>query len=408
MKAPIFLKNLIANYSSAAFNAVSPLFIIPALTKTYSVEDFGIYSLFLAISAVGITFVEFGFPLKGTQALATSNILWRGYFVHNSIVIRICAASFFSVIYGVLCLLGLISLDIYTTIAVFVLLISVAILPLWAINGRQISGKYAYKYISWRIIFTVIFIFSAILHTDMHILIVIYSFGMFLPALICSSGFYRNEPFLRRLRLSYVKKIIFTQWSAAQSSILALATNGSLLIVAGALLSLQQVAQISMADKISKMSLTVFIPLAVSFLPKVSSMFAVDSKKALSKLIFVTILVVIAYSLISLFIYIFSADLYRFMSRPEYMNREFLMLTLIWGGLSLLNNFIGLQYLTVSSRLSLYGKIFLGSVFTQIALFFFMYDALKGVGLILAVTVNELLLTLCFMGVIYVSERSRK
>lgn len=395
--------NFLGNYSITAFNMVMPVIILPFLTNSYTKEEFALFSITQALIGYGITIADFAFSSQGTTFIAQGRESVE-YYV-GSIYVKLLAASVFLMLYVVLGLLNLFPLDLFTLIAVIFSSLSIVISPLWYLNGKQLVGQYFMSYIATRLTCMFIFLYAISRSIEFEYALLLYSLTFLVPSLVLFFIFSSGNSIKYALKTTKMKEHLSHLWPIAASSVVSLLLNGSLIVAAGFIMSRAAVAELSMADKISRIGLGLLVPFISSMIPLIARSFSEKYSTGLAVLKKYALITLVVYSFFSLAIILFSKDIYGLVGK-NYYNLNYLIILIAWGFFSILNNFIGIQYMMNTGLGKLYSKIIFFAAVCQM-LGFIVYSRLFGpIGIPLGVMITELLLSTIFGVIIYEKRKT--
>lgn len=376
-----------------------PLLTLPYLVRVLGPEKFGLVMFAQAFILILMIFVEYGFNLSATKEVSVHrddkdkiNKIFNSVMGIKIILILFCLLVLSIIVF---------SIDRFSTnweiyYLSFGMLIGQAILPIWFYQGIEDMKYITILNIFIKIIYTVsVFIF--ILEKDDYIYLpIINSVGYILIGLIALwhvnskfKIFFQLPSFSDINRqLKYGFPIFIT---SLQGNLLA----SSSVFILGLFASNTIVGYYAAIEKLVKAFNMLFSPITQALFPLVSNKMKLsigDGRHFLIKLgtkIMLFVLFVVS------IIFIFHEEIVAIIFGSEYSDYSIILQILApWLFLGVLNNFIGIQYLTAAGYSKYYMQSFSYATVLTLVLFWILTSKFSYYGLTSSMLIGELSLTI--------------
>lgn len=405
------IENMVSLFALKGFEYILPLITIPYLVRTLGHGNYGLIMFVMAFVQFFIIVTNYGFEFTATKKIS----IYRKNMVEVSKI-------FFSVII-IKSILGLISFIVYLILIYclpkfnndinlyligFIGVIGNIILPLWFFQGMENMKFVTFVNISIRIITTLsIFIFVKTSND--------YAFALFIQScipLLC--GILSLFIIFKRFSISFIipntnelKKDFLDGWHIFITSFMAniLASSGT--FVLGLFQSKETVGVYAAIEKLVKALIGLFSPITQSLFPRVSSKFAISFRDGSSFVYRWGRVITVIASIIVIFIMIFSKDVLIVVFGNSFgVYVHLLQGFSIWIFFSVLNNFLGIQFLIGSGNQKIYTKAFLICTVLILFLYCILTPKYSLIGIIIGVNIGEFFLTICM--IYYIVKIKRK
>lgn len=361
------IKNFFGNYSITLINISIPVLTLPIVSNHLSKFEFGVYSTLQVAFIYIAALVDFGLTNFGTTYIA-KNLGNVDGIVNAALIIRVFIAFISIIIFCIVFFLVKIPLD-WPTLVLGTAAISIgnALLPFWVANGIQATHVIISGYLTTRILGAVALCIAVLLTRDLKMTLLFFCFGFFFSAAL---SFFQIRRYMNAGKIFFVQKdvsfLVKSGWSVASSSIISVAFNGSLILVAQWYQGFAAVAAISIVDRLTRGLLGLASPLTTSFLPKVADGFGISFSVGVERLTKGAKLTLVPYFLITILVALFSERILSLFGHSYGQYYDLWIIMLIWSNFSLANNFLGIQYLIANERYRTYAKLFHLSLFILI------------------------------------------
>lgn len=388
------------------FESALPLLTLPYLVKTLGIGNFGLYSFAFAFMGYFNIITNYGFDLTATRAISINR-------ENKDEVQRI-----FSTVYVIkfclllLCLLLLILLVFfipklntyfYIYLLAFISVVGNVLFPIWFFQGIEKMKYITFLNVTSRTLVTIsIFIF---IHDEKDILLalLINTLTFFLPGII---GF---SFVLIKFRLKFtvprkneIIQMVKEGWHIFISSFLGNVIASSGVFILGITNSKEIVGIYSAIEKIIRAIIGFFMPITQALFPYVSAKFAQSYKVGLSIVKKSGKLIIMLAIFIGAIFLIFSSQILGIIYGNEVADYSMVMQVLVfWFIISIINNIIGYQFLIASGQEKLYSRSFIIAAVITIMLYILLAGPLSMYGIILAMLLGEISLTLTMALSIY-------
>ncbi len=396
-------KTLFENISALTFlklfEYALPLLTLPYLVKTLGIKNYGLISFAMAFMSYFVIVTNYGFDLTATRAISTNkqnlgvvNRVYSSVFTIKFTLMLICLF----VMLGIVELIPKFEVDSSVYLTAFLIVIGNVLFPVWFFQGMENMKYITFINVSSRLIVTLsIFLF---IHSqnDYLLAMLINSLSYFLPGLI---GFI-VVMYKYKMRFVLPKKeelVVALQegWHIFLSSFLGNIIASSSIFVLGLTNSKEVVGIYSAIEKLIRAVIGFFMPITQALFPYVSARFAesyelgVSVVKKSGKIILMLALSVALVTIVlaPIIIKIIYPD-----NLVSYSN--ILRILAFWFVVSIFNNIIGYQYLIASGQEKIYSKSFVIAAIITLALFFSLAGPFSMYGIVFAMLLGELSLTI--------------
>jgi len=402
-------KILLSNFISLAIlrgsTYILPLLTLPYLIRVLGAEKFGLVMFAQAFVMFFNILVDYGFNLTATRNIS----------IHRSNLTKV--SEIFHAVYAIKILFLLLSFLIMSAIVFsfsrfsgdwglyfvsFGLVIGQAMFPAWFFQGMEKMKFITYLTIISKVIFTLLIFVLIKDQSDYMLVPVINSLGMIIAGFLSMFIVYRTFmvpfvlPSIQEVVLE-LKEGFYIFIASFQSSVLA---NSGIFIL-GLLQDNTTVGYYAAVEKLAKGILGLFSPITQTLYPHTSKALK-ESKEKGTKLIMKYAKIVLSATLVLVAILvIFDENIVHFVLGSEIVKYSYLLqLFAIWIFFGVLNNFIGIQYLTGLGESKIYAKAFTFASMVTFAIFlifskYFSFDAI-----IYGMIIGELVLTLKMVQII--------
>lgn len=399
-------KKLLSNFFSLAIlrgsTYILPLITLPYLVRVLGVEKFGLVMFAQAFVMFFNILVDYGFNLTATRNIS----------IHKSN--REKVSEIFHSIYAIKIGLIIVSFLIMNIIVfsfarfsgewqlyyvTFGLVIGQAIFPTWFFQGMEKMKFITYLTIISRVVFTLLIFVVVKEESDYMLVPIVNALGMLVAGILSMVLVYRNFmiPFVVPTITQVVMELkegfhIFI--ASFQSSVLA----NSGIFVLGLFQDDATVGYYAAIEKLAKGILGLFSPITQTLYPHISHALHESREKGV-RLIIRYAKVVLSFTLfvVSLMIML-DTQIVRFVLGAEVVEYSYLLqLFSIWIFLGILNNFIGIQYLTALGQSKVYSKAFTIAAIVTFIIFILFSKIFSFDAIISGMIIGELVLTIIML-----------
>lgn len=412
LKSGIF-KNASALYLVQIANYIIPLITLPFLTRALGTESYGKFAVIQSILMYGIVMTDYGFQFSATRKIAA--MLETGHNV-SEIYSNVTAARCLLAITATILILIVaeflpyLNLTPDTILAIFLFVLCNALTPLWLFQGFQKMVIVSIIVLISRIMGAVITIGFVKNTTDINIAIWAQSLGMMLPV---GFAIWRSIGLVGGWHLptlSGVKSELTEGWAIFQTAIFSTILTNSGIIILGSIAGAHVAGGYAAVERIAKGVASMFVPITQTIYPRVSAAFArnqTDGIMILRKfgvLIFgLSILSSIGLALMVPF------DVVGRVFGKEYNEFSSVLFILApWVVFGILNNLIGIQYLTNIGQQKWYANAFTISGIFAFTLFLLFTPYLSYSAIALGLNLGEGLLTVLLIAKVYSIFKNRR
>lgn len=374
LKIPNFLKrkDVLLNagqmYLNKILNAIIPLFLIPYYNKIFGVEQYGTLIFIQAIVTLLIYFTDFGFVFTATREVSinSENKGQLSSIVSSVIVVKLLLT--FLVYLGIIVVSIIADLDFQLILLYSLTFTALALqnfMPGWFFQGMKKNAIITFANLLSKIILVILVLIF--INTTARIWLV--------PLIDSLAYFVFFVVGLVLIYSSFKLKFVFPSWELVISNfklskdnffitLLSWITTGGVLIITEQFVSDKSFGYYSIFTRICYYIFASMHQINLTVFPYFSEKFAKSKEegrelfRSMSKLFVIFIVALLVGGLLfgSLFFEIFF-DVVFFSQLETYIPAFYLLV--VWVGLVLLNNFIGLQFFVSNNKDNIYRKFYM-------------------------------------------------
>lgn len=407
-------KNIFFLFINQIATYIFPLITLPLLVKYLGAFGFGRISFGLAFISYFTLLVDYGFNITASRKIAQNK--------NNPTE---CYRIFLTTIYTKLFLAAISGIALLFITSIFPIFQGekliiwtfyfatwgLALFPQWYFQGIEKMGNITLINSASKIIYTCLIVFFIKNENDIYWVGLFYSLSYIFPgiwAFIIAKKIQINEHISTRKRIVF-KNIIFELkdgkhvfFSTIMSSIL-LSTS---IFILGIFETKEIVGIYSGIDKLIKAALFIYTPITMAIFPIISNELAISEEKGVKLIlkfgiptIITSMILMVGFILMKEFIisliYPFNFTLY---------SSIFTILS-VWIPFSVINNFIGIQYLCGSGNSKIYGNSFTISGILTIIIMLYLTKEYSYNGTAFSVLIGEAILTLVMIAGIILQKK---
>jgi len=392
-------------------NFIFPIITLKYLLVTIGVAYFGKVSFALAFIGYFVLLVDFGFNVSATKAIALGK---------NSS--RAVAHTFYTICFAKL-LLMLLSFFIFMICiwqfspfagdnffytSFFGVIIGLVFFPQWFFQGIEKMGYITIVNALIKISFLLVMVIVIKNKNDYLYLPILYSFSYILPGIY---AFWIASKRVGPLIIPTVKEVlnaISDGFNVFVSVAMSASLSGSAVFILGLLSNESTVGYYAGYDRLARAASMLFYPITLAIYPEVTRRFAQSHSLGylyLKKIALPTISLAVVLSISLIF---FSGFLTKYLYQPGFLAYRVVLYILSgWFVMNLINNFIGVQYLTATGRSKIYAKSCAITAVVSIIILYLFTLKYSYIGTAVSVLLSEIILA-CLMLFFIALERSRK
>lgn len=392
-------------------NVLFPLILVPYLVRVLGSESWGKFSFVQAIIAYFVLIVDYGFNISATQRVAVTakDIPSLRNVFYNVINAKI-----------LLTVISLLTLTIITfTVPKFaqewrmyllmtMMIVGYTLYPQWFFQGVEKMGYITIVNVAIKTIYLILTLCLIKTPDDYTLAAGLMGVSFLIPGIV-SFIIARNmvgghHTFSMPGTLFMLKDGFPVFLSSAMSSVL----YSSAIVFVGFITTDAITGGYAAMDKLIKAIILVFYPITTAIYPKVSKALSENEKDGINLIVKLSIPVLLLTLLLMAFFYFTEDYIVTLLFTSEFIQyTPIFNWLLIWMFFSVLNNFIGVQYMTASNRKSQYATAFLIAGVGTIILFPILIKKFSAAGASIAILCGEVSLTLIMLLMILLSRRSQ-
>ena len=410
-------KNIAFLFINQILTYLFPLITLPILVKSLGAGGFGRISFAMAFISYFMLIVDFGFNITSSRKIACNKNNQEE--CYRIFITTIYSKLFLAAISGFVLLLltslfQVLKEDRFLIWTFYFSIWGLALFPQWYFQGIEKMGNITLINSISKIIYTLLIIFFIKGERDLVLVGFFYSLSYIFPGVLAFIIAY-NEVFKSR---NLIKKIVkfrdvlyelsegkFVFLSTIMSSVL-LSTS---IFILGIFASKEIVGIYSAIDKLIKASVFIYTPITVAIFPIISNELMVSEKKGLNSILKFGIPTVLM-SIIIMIVLIYIKDpLISKVYKPYFTDYSSIFVILsVWVPFSVVNNFIGIQYLCAGGHSKIYGNAFTISGVLTVILMLILTKEFSYNGTALSVLIGEVILTITMLIGIFLFKKHLK
>lgn len=404
-------KNIFYLYINQILTYLFPLITLPVLVDRLGTNGFGKYSFSLALVGYFLLIVDYGFNISASRKIAQHKF-------DDSIKTEIFLYTIFAKIILVLTsafLLTLVTLSIprinenlELNWLIFISSIGLALFPQWYFQGVERMGNITIINTISKTSYTILILVFVKNTTDLNLAGFFYGISFLIPGILAFYIAFRELKFniihyFKRVsqKALWIKSILHSAINELidgrhifLSTILSSVLISTSVFLLGIFQTDAIVGGYAANDKLIKAVLLMFAPITNAIYPNISYELSISEKDGIKSIKKYAIPIVLLSTVISLFLILFNQNILGFFFNTEILEyKSAFTILAIWIPVSVLNNFIGIQYLCGSGKSKLYGKSFTVSGLITLLVMIFASKYYSFNGTALAVIFGEILLT---------------
>lgn len=396
------------------FNTILPLITLPYVTRILGASNYGVFSLSLNWITYFQIIVEYGFGFTGARKVSIGNTernklnLQKLY--SNIITARIILLFIAYILMNSISIFTHISINQYISMNIlFMMVIGVTFQLTWLFQGMQNMKIITIINVISRV-FSVILIFLLVKEQKhIYVYCFCYSITFILSAFI--GIIYANKKYGLKIKVNKITEVfleIKDGWDMFISQAISKIFSGFGITILGFVTTSNMVGVYSAISKIPFVLILFFSPINQALFPYISIQFNNSFNKGeniVKKFLKYTIL---GFCTVGLGIIFFREEIVNIIFGENYQEYADLIIPLIiWTIISIVNNFLGPQYLVASGNSRLYSKAFSISIMITILLNITLGYKYNIYGIAFASVLGEFLLMILLIFNIYVNLKRK-
>lgn len=350
------------------FNTIVPLLTLPYITRILGASNYGVFSLALNWVTYFQVIVEYGFGFTGARKVSI-----HGDEGLQELYNRIITARIF-LLFGTFLTMNILSAVLRVSRAqyicmniLFLIILGVAFQLTWLFQGKQDMKLIAIINAASRL-FSVLMVF-ALIHSENHLYLycICYAITFLLSAIL--GILLARKKYGLKVRLCRITDAIIEikdGWYLFISQAMSKIFSGIGTTVLGAVATVSAVGIYSAIYKIPYIMVLFFSPISQALYPHISVRFSNSFENGCKTVITAAKLVIPAFALAGFAIILLRKQLILIAFGKEYLEYSSIIIPLVlWMLFSVINNFMGIQFLVASGNQKLYSHAFtIGSLIT--------------------------------------------
>ena len=405
------VKNSIWLLILQVFNTVIPLITLPYITRVLGSSEYGVFSLALNWVTYFQVLVEYGFGFTGAKKVSVNNNLDLQELYSRIITARIVLMllSFF-LITGI-SFATRTSKEQYTCMCIlFIVIVGVAFQLTWLFQGKQ--NMRVITIINAVARTTSVLLVFLIVKSPKHLFLYCACYS---TTFIFSAGaglLYAKKEYGLKIKLCSIKDAfseIIDGWYLFISQAMAKVFSGIGITVLGAVAASNVVGIYSALYKIPLVLILFFTPISQALYPHISVRFADSFESGRNTVKKTASYVVAIFAILGIIIILLRDKVIHIAFGADYLGYSVIVIPLtVWMILSILNNFLGIQYLVASDNQKRYSIAFTKGMIITVAANIILGIMYSIYGVAVAAPVGEMALTVFLILSIRNAEKDNK
>ncbi|WP_180138620.1 flippase [Acinetobacter sp. YH12043] len=396
-----FLENFLSLTTLQGLNYILPLLTLPYLVRVLGAEKFGLIAFATAVVGYFIVLTDYGFNFSATREVANhkndKKKLVEIFSCVMTIKILLLFISFIILLLIILCF-EKIGNDALVYILTFGTVLGQVLFPVWFFQGIERMKYITIINIISKTIFTIA-IFLLVKHTSDYLLVpLLTSVGIIIASLISLYiVFFSFKVKFKIQRISTIKQYLYGGSHLFYTSVMSNLLTSSGIIILSLVTNNTVVGYFSALEKLFRAIVGLFTPLTQALYP--ISCNKVQDKKLAKPYIAKLLYFIGGTALcVAVFFAIFSEYVVTTMYGVDFSAYSYILATMmIWLFFGVINNIIGIQYLSASKN----DKYYMCSFFIAGIIAVLLNSALVPYflinGILFSMIFGEILLTVCMI-----------
>lgn len=409
-KYKLIISNVFSLSILQVFNYILPLISVPYLVRVLGPENYGTITFVNAFISYFQIIADYGFNVSATRNISINK---NNKEKLNEIFTSVLFIKFILTILGLVSLFIIIfSIDKFENeckvyILSYGMVIGNFLFPIWFFQGME-----QMKYIT--IINTIIkFVHTLLIFvlikeaSDYLVYICLNSFSSILIGIISLFIIFAKFRIkLKMLKLNSIKDELKEGWYIFASSFLTNILTNTGAFILGLFSGKEILGIYGAVDKVVKVLVSIFSPITQAIFPHISEMFKKSFKDGETEVWkFAKVVMPLAAIMCGMAL-IFDKVIISLLYGSKYDSYSYILKYMTpWMFLSILNNFIGVQYLIGSGNGKFYSRSFVLSATTTLSLYLALIRVISFNGIIVGTIFGELVLTLVML---YYIKKAKK
>ena len=350
------------------FNTVIPLVTLPYITRVLGTENYGFFSLALNWITYFQVVVEYGFGFTGARKVSIEGDANLQELYSRIITARLLLLSGAYVIMNIISVILRVESEQYISMNIlFLMILGIAFQLTWLFQGKQDMTLTTIVNAISRLMSVVFFFLFVKKSEHLYIYSVCYAITFILSAFL--GVMLARKKYGLKIRLCKVTEAfaeIKDGWYLFISQAMAKIFSGIGITILGIVATSSVVGIYSAIYKIPYIMVLFFSPIGQAIYPHISIKFS-QSFEAGKKTIFsIARLIVPLFAIVGMLIILLRQPIIMLAFGNEYLDYAIIIIPLVfWMLFSVINNFLGVQFLVASGKQEIYSKAFtISSVIT--------------------------------------------
>jgi len=402
VKYKVLIQNFISLFILQGLNYILPLITVPYLVRVLGPEKYGITIFAAAFMIYFQIFTDYGFNLTATRniSLNKSDKNKVGEIFSSVMTIKavLCALSFFVMIILVFSI-SKFRIDYQVYMFAFIMVVGNALFPVWLFQGMEQMKYITYVNIIVKSVFTII-IFVIVRNPDDYMKLVILNSSsamvVGIVSLILAIKKYKIKFFIPPINA--ILKELKEGWHIFVTSMLSTTLTTSGIFILGLFGSKEIVGYYGAVDKLVKAFIGLFTPITQAIFPHINTKFKISYECGRNEVLKFGKYVMLMALIISSCMFIFHRPIVLLVCSSKYASYSYILKYMsIWLLISVLNNFIGVQFLIGTGKGAYYSKSFIISAGITLMLYLVLISRISYYGIVIGTIIGELTLTVVML-----------
>lgn len=398
-KYKVVIGNVISLSILQALNYILPLVTVPYLVRILGPEKYGIIIFASAFICYFQIITDYGFNMSATRSVSINksnkeklNEIFSSVMLIKIILTILCFVSLLIIVFSV----SQFRYNYKVYILLYGMVVGNLLSPIWFFQGME-----QMKYITGINVvikfFLSLFIF-VLIRKESHYLLVVYLNSISYILIGVTSLWIVLKKFnikFKIYKLNIIKSELKEGWYIFTTSFFSNILTTSGIFVLGLFSSKEIVGYYGAIDKIVKALVLMFSPITQAVFPHVSATFKKSFFEGEKEIIKLAKIILPFVTVLCILLYMFNRDIVFILYGHNFAKYTCILKYMtFWIFLSILNNFLGIQYLIGSGNSKYYSRSFVMSAITTLVLFITLIKSNSFNAIIIGTSLGELVLTL--------------
>lgn len=401
-KYNIIISNFLSLFVLQGLNYILPLITVPYLVRTLGPEKYGVIVFATAFITYFQVVTDYGFNLSATRRISINrnnkselDEIFSSVMLIKFVLTIMCFIFFIIIVLNFKKFQGYYKIYIYT----YGMVIGNFLFPIWFFQGMERMKYITIVNVLGKLFFTVLIFILVRSSVDYLKVAWLNSLSFIMIGIISLLiVYFKFKIRFKMPTIEILKRDLKEGWYIFTTSFLTNILTSTGTFVLGLFTTEKIVGYYGAIDKVVKAFVSMSLPVTQAIFPHISEMFKNDYESGKNEVVKFAKYVMLFTTIMCLIIAMFNKNIIFILYGNKYNTYSHILKYMsIWIYLSILNNFIGIQYLIGSGNGKYYSKSFTISAVITLGLFLILIKFISYNAIIIGSILGELALTLAMI-----------